>query len=240
MEKSMMKACAPERAAVRVNFLTFAFDESFSDEFIAALKPWLPLEPSFVFVASDFGRREKSEKHFRVFLEYFQEKGITFSETHIVDFSISREIARELIDAADVVWLSGGDTLLQISQIREYGLVEPLRERSGVTIGMSAGSINMARRVVLAKDESDNIPELSVYDGIGLVDFNIEPHVNTAGPEHIEEIREASEIAPIIGLYDGSFILETEGRVQIFGKYDVYCGGEHHAGPWHPKTGINL
>lgn len=231
---------APEKAAARVNFLTSAFDEGFSDAFIAALKPCLPPEPSFVFVASDFGGHEKSEKYCNIFLKRFQEKGISFSKTHIVDFSISREMARELIETADVVWLSGGDTLLQISQIREYGLVEPLQNRCDVTIGMSAGSINMARRVVLAKDESDNIPELSVYEGIGLVDLNIEPHVNAASPAHIEEIKEASKVAPIIGLYDGSFLLEAEGRVRIFGKYDVYDGGERHAEPWPPKAGINL
>lgn len=216
---------APEKVAERVNFLTSAFPEGFSDQFIAALRPWLPPEPSFVLVASDFGRREKSEKHFRVFLEYFQEKGIAFSETHIVDFSISREMAREWIKFASVVWLAGGDTLLQISHIKEYGLIEPLQARRGVTIGMSAGSINMARRVVLAKDESDNIPELSVYDGIGLVDVNIEPHVNTASPEHMEEIKEASCLAPIYGLYDGSFLMETNGKLEIFGRCDLFSDG---------------
>lgn len=225
MTKNMMNACTPEKGATRINFLTSAFDKGFSDEFIAALKPCLPPEPSFVFVASNFAGHEKSEKYCNIFLEHFQEKGICFSETHIVDFSISREMARQLIKAADVVWLSGGDTLLQISQIREYGLIEPLRNRNGVTIGMSAGSINMARRVVLAKHESDNIPELSVYDGIGLVDLNIEPHVNAASPEHIEEIEEASRLAPIYGLYDGSFLVEDSGNLEIFGKCDLFSDG---------------
>ncbi len=231
MRDSIRETRAPKGAAVRANFLTSAFCEGFPEEFMAALRPFLPENPSFVFVASDFSGHEKSEKYCALFLRWFAEQGVAFSKTAVVDFSISREEAKKSIEDADVVWLSGGDTLLQISQIKEYGLIKPLQARSGVTIGMSAGSINMARQVVLAKDESDNIPQLSVYDGVGLVDVNIEPHVNGAGPEHIAEILEASKLAPIYGLYDGSFLLETEGKIQIFGKYDLYSNGECRQGP---------
>lgn len=106
-----------------------------------------------------------------IFLKLFGNKDIIFGYTAIVDRAQSPRDAISLIEKADVVWLSGGNTLLQIRDIKNYGLLDALRQRSGITIGMSAGAINMAKNVVLAKDVSDSIPELSLYEGIGLVDF---------------------------------------------------------------------
>lgn len=83
--------------------------------------------------------------------------GISFQEAALVDFTISPKEAVSLVQRADVIWLSGGPTLTQIRHIKEYRLIEPLRERDGVTIGMSAGSINMARQVFIAKDLDDGI-----------------------------------------------------------------------------------
>jgi methionyl-tRNA synthetase len=71
-----------------------------------------------------------------------------------VDGLLSPEDADRAVRSADAVWLSGGPTLRQIEDIKRYGLIPALQARDGVTIGMSAGAINMARHVVLAKDES--------------------------------------------------------------------------------------
>lgn len=130
--------------------------------------------------------------------------------------------AVKLIEKADIIVLAGGPTLKQISSIHEYGLAPALRERQGITIGISAGSINMAKRVVLAKDMSDDIPELSIYEGIGLTNINIEPHLGDTSFEHMEEIRQAARYAPIYGLYDESFILEVNGDKRFFGPYQLF------------------
>ena len=92
-----------------------------------------------------------------------------------------------------MIWLSGGPTLTQIRHIEEYRLIEPLREQDGVTIVMRAGSINMARQVVVAKDLDDGIARLSQYEGISLVDFNIEPHFASVTEERMPDIREAAK-----------------------------------------------
>ncbi len=208
-----------------VNFLTSAFDGGISQEFVEQIHFHCTRREKFVFVASDFSDHEKAEKYCRVILRLFEEKGVSFSSCSVVDLQLSPSQARQEAASADVVWLSGGDTLKQMDYIRKYGLASVLRERNGLTIGMSAGSINMARRVVLARDKSDNIPELSVYDGIGLVDYNVEPHANQASPEHWEEIMEASQLAPIYCLWDHSFLLEQDGKLRVFGKCAVArCG----------------
>lgn len=81
-----------------------------------------------------------------------------------------------------------------------------LKQHNGIIIGMSAGAINMADRVVLAKDASDHIPNCMIYEGLGL---------------HEQEIIEASTHAEIIGLYDESFIVIKNKHIEFIGPYRV-------------------
>jgi len=155
-------------------------------------------------------------------MEVFRAGGIAFRAYHIVDEKVAPEQAREWIADANLVRLAGGPTLTQIANIRFYGLIEPLCERDGLTIGMSAGSINMARRVVYARDVREDVFETSVYEGIGLVEINIEPHLNEADEEHLADIREAARIAPILGLYDDAFVVVRNGRVAIHGTHEWF------------------
>lgn len=107
----------------------------------------------------------------------------------------------------------------QIAYLKKYDLISVLKNREGLTIGMSAGSINMAKRVVLAKDINDNIPELVIYDGIGLVNINKALHFNSASEEHIKDIYEASQFTTNFGLYDNAFIKIVDNKMDIYGVY---------------------
>lgn len=212
---------------MKVSFITSGFPDGFTDEFIFELNRYLVTDIRLAFVASNFSVHERTEYYLCRFTEMFRKKGIIIEDSHIIDYTVTPQKSIELIDNADIVWLAGGPTLTQIAHIKEYGLIEALHNRNGITIGISAGSINMAKRVVLARDPNDHIPELSVYEGIGLVDFNIEPHLNEASDEHIEDIKQASKIAPIYGLFDNSFIVDMDGSIKIFGAYRLFDGGEY-------------
>lgn len=106
--------------------------------------------------------------------------------------------------------------------MKDYNLISALQNRDGITIGMSAGSINMAKRVVLAKDMEDNIPELSIYNGIGLVDINIEPHLDSSSENHLNEILEATQFSTIYGLNDNSFIKIVDNNISIYGYCSIF------------------
>ena len=138
----------------------------------------------------------------------FGEIGVLFSGFQIVDHTVSPTQAEKYIRDAQVIWLSGGDTLRQIASFQEYHLRELLMGFDGIVIGMSAGSINMADRVVLARNIYDRSPQLEIYQGLGLVEINIEPHLDPVNAEHLDDILEASVHAPIYGLFDDSFILD--------------------------------
>lgn len=202
-----------------VNILVSGFPNGFTEEFTRQVKAHIPARASLAFVASDFYAHERTVQYMAHFVEQFARAGITFSDAAAVDFRLTAAEAQRVVREASVVWLAGGRTLRQMAHIRRHGLILALREREGLTIGMSAGAINMARRVVLARDPDDGISELSVYDGIGLVALNVEPHLNEAGAAHLDDIAQAARLAPIYGLPDESFIVCTEDGNAFFGPY---------------------
>lgn len=207
---------------MKISLLTSGFPNGFTDDFIQCVKDYYSNNGSFVLIASDFAGYSKTDKYTDAFLSMFRNNSIVFNEVHIIDDRIPQEKAVQYIEKADIIWLAGGDTLKQIAYLKEYDLIPVLQSREGITIGMSAGSINMAKRVVLAKDINDNIPELAIYDGIGLVDINIEPHLDSASEEHMKDIYEASHHTTIYGIYDNTFIKIVNDTMEICGVYFRY------------------
>ena len=97
--------------------------------------------------------------------------------------------------------------------------IKPLSSLNNkIVIGMSAGAINMAKKVVLAKDPDDNILELSIYEGLGLTDINIEPHCDFSNKEHWKELEKASEINEIVVMNDDAYII-CDDDISYYGTY---------------------
>ena len=207
-------------------FLTSAFNNGFTPAFERVLKKYLPADTAdagnFVFIASDFDDPHGNLHWAEEIRGNFGEIGVVFSGFHIVDHTVSPTQAEKYIRNAQIIWLSGGDTLRQIVSFEEYHLREQLMGFDGIIIGMSAGSINMADRVVLARNIYDNAPEMAIYQGLGLVQINIEPHLDPLNVEHLDDILEASVHAPIYGLFDDSFILDDGQHTTIYGPYCLY------------------
>lgn len=210
---------------MRTCFLTSSFPGGFNAAFERVLKSYLPDGTSggnLVFIVSDFADLEGNPRWAAEVRRQFEEIGIRFSGFKIIDHSVSADQAADAIRQAQIVWLSGGDTCRQMESFRAYHLRERLQEFDGIVIGMSAGSINMADRVVLARDVRENTPEMQIYQGLGLVQINIEPHLNPSDTEHQRDIWEASHHAPVYGLFDGSFILVDGEKTVLFGPYCLY------------------
>lgn len=210
---------------MKVNFLTSGFPNGLTTEFILELNKYLPVNPSFVFIASDFSQLARTQYFLDVLIQSFRVKGLVFKSVRTIDFHITAEVARELVYEADVIWIAGGPTLKQMNYIKQYELIPNLLNRDGITIGMSAGSINMAKRAILIEDTDDNV-NTEIYEGIGLVDINIEPHLNYASIDHIKNIEKLVN-ETIIGLYDNSFIVLTDNNLEYYGKYKVFEKKNH-------------
>lgn len=215
-----------------------AFKEDFDEELTKLIAKDAEKATKIVFIASSFDKHEDTDKYVNIINNWFNSINIVFKEIGVIDNRISTTEAINLINNTDIVLLMGGDTLKQIKSIKEYNLIEPLNNREGITIGISAGSINMAKHVVLAKDESDNIPATVCYEGIGLTNINIEPHFDFINIEHNRDIFEASSHGKIVCLPNPSFIRIEDNKEEYYGPYFSIEDGNLEQ-PIYPYEEIN-
>ena len=198
--------------------LTSMFPNGFNAEQCKLFRTLLTERRKFAFIASEFEKmHEKTEKYFHFFLKMFRESGISFDEAYVVDGRMTVAEAQKALTEADVVWLSGGNTPVEFAYMKKYGLDTILKQHEGVVIGMSAGSINMAKNAICtlacghAKQE--------IYEGLGFVDFSVEPHF--VREKLSEELLELSKEYLIYGLCDDSIIVSKDGQISVYGE--VYC-----------------
>ena len=198
--------------------LTSMFPNGFNAEQCELFRTLLTERRKFAFIASEFEKmHEKTEKYFQFFLKMFRESGISFDEAYVVDGRMTVAEAQKALTEADVVWLSGGNTPVEFAYMKKYGLDTILKQHEGVVIGMSAGSINMAKNAICtlacghAKQE--------IYEGLGFVDFSVEPHF--VREKLSEELLELSKEYLIYGLCDDSIIVSKDEQISVYGE--VYC-----------------
>ena len=176
----------------------------------------------FAFVASEFEQlHEKTDYYFGFFLKIFEEVGIHFKESYVVDGRMTVEEAQKAVTEADVVWLSGGNAPAQRQYFQKYGLENLIREHSGVIIGMSAGAINMADTSIYTLTCGHGVQE--IRKGLGCVDITVEPHFKLSN--NPEELRELSKEYTIYGLCDESAIICTGSTIEFYGEvYKISAG----------------
>ena len=119
----------------------------FSDEIALVLRENLPKRESLVFISAwpeDCARNDKDSDGMH---GMFAERGMAFAGHSVIDRRTGAADAVELVQAADCIFLMGGDVTKQMALIRDLGLVPELRASRAVILGVSAGSMNMGRTV---------------------------------------------------------------------------------------------
>jgi dipeptidase E len=144
----------------------------------------------------------------------------------------------------EAVLVGGGNTYALLGRLRTSGLLEPLqsRVRAGVPyLGTSAGA-NMAGPNILTTNDW-NVVGLTVFEALGLVPFNVNPHYLETDPAMApgSETRD-KRIAeyhivrdnPVVGIEEGTMIrIETDGAsVRGGGRVKLFRRGE--APVWIP------
>ena len=116
--------------------------------------------------------------------------GLPTTLLHEFGEDIDPQAAREKIDAADVIYTTGGDTLHMMEVLREKRLAEYIAQKalagSVVLSGISAGAIlpmhwGHSDSLSYRPETADSWQYIAV-DGLGLVPFAITPHFNTEDP----------------------------------------------------------
>ena len=117
----------------------------------------------------------------------------------IVDVDIknkSESDLNELLKCVDVIFVAGGNTYYLLYHAQKSGflnITKQLINNGIIYIGSSAGSVLACPTIDAARlfDPPSIVPELTNYQGMGLVDFIILPHFDK--PRYLERLRKTIE-----------------------------------------------
>lgn len=146
----------------------------------------------------------------------------------IIDISaVPKEVWLPRLEAAEVLFLGGGNTFHLMYWVKQSGLIDSLSEllTSRVYAGISAGSCIAGPTIHnKVQDLFGEKYELDIKKGLGLVDFQIIPHLNAP---YFEKIRKENlEVAakelkePVYAIDDNSAISVDNGKVEIVSEGD--------------------
>ncbi len=137
--------------------------------------------------------------------------------------SLDRARWQAAVQATDVLLVNGGDTIYLDRWIRESGLAELLPALDLVYVGLSAGSLVMSPRVA---DVFASWTPPAGGEGLGLVDFEIFPHLDH--PELPENTRADAE-RWAAGLTGHGYAIDDETAITaVDGTVEVVSEGHWH------------
>lgn len=189
------------------------------NEVIDFIESYFNNKKNITFISASFDHYDENDHYVDKLIKSFDKKKLHFDKVDIIDNRMTSNDMIESIKKSNIIFILGGDTLAQIKNINKYNLKKYINDESKIIIGMSAGAINMAKRVVLAKDVEDNIPDLSIYEGIGITDINIEPHCDFKNSNHWKELEKASSYSEIIVMNEDCYIIADNNKMSFYGAY---------------------
>ncbi len=134
---------------------------------------------------------------------------------------------KQAIEAAETVFIGGGNTFRLLKGLYDFDLLQPIRRKvaAGLPyIGSSAGSIVACPTLKTTKDMP--IAQPPSFDALALVSFQISPHYLDPDPnsthmgetqeERINQFLEEND-APVVGLREGTMLRVEQGAILLKG-----------------------
>jgi len=197
------------------------------------VKPFSELKIAFIPTAANLEEGDKKDWFIKDLINL---KELKFNSIDIVDISaLPKEIWLERLKEADVLYVEGGNTYHLMYWFNQSGLSEILPEllKTKIYVGVSAGTVVATPSIINAHSEKQlllDIKEITYNNGLSLVNFMIEPHINSvwfkdSTFDNLEK-RSKEYKYPIYGLDDNSAIkidgdkieLISEGEWKLFKK----------------------
>lgn len=174
------------------------------------LKKDLEGKRSIAFISSLPDLYDHNDDRFKSYQERLAISNITFDKAYLIDHRKDKETAKKEILSSDVIFLMGGDPYAEMEFIKEYDLVDILKQKNFI-MGVSAGAMIQAPRVVYRDEFNNDI--IRDFKGLGLVDIYIFPHVDDE--KIMDESKEMNEIYPNTPLYNSEFVRVCDGEIEI-------------------------
>ena len=173
----------------------------------------------------------EGHSRFQVARAAFQAVGVSDVEYCDIDEEPDQR-QLDSLDRYDVLYLTGGDPLVFRQTILLHGLRERFRaylDTGRLIVAASGGAMQFTRNVslyrLLANSVEDVIAQRDAYEAIGIVNYELLPHLNCHTAEFLESVKRYSErvqheiIAINDGaalLHDGSSEFQCDGRAMRF------------------------
>lgn len=133
------------------------------------------------------------EEKIPMFREHFEKIGIEFQEEICITPETSKDEAQRLVKESNMIMLMGGNPFHQQELLKEKGLIDLLKNYSGVILGFSAGAMNMSKYIIITPC-SEEYPDFDIREGLNLSNISIYPHNNFDGDTFPEKIVLGDEV----------------------------------------------
>ena len=191
----------------------------FPDDIAGRLKEELVIRDSLVFISAWPSDYERNDDDSAGMHGMFEECNMSFLRYYVIDNRTAPSDAKRLIQEASCIFLMGGHAVWQFQLICEKGIVDEIRKSSAVILGVSAGSINMAKHSV------DIWESLMPYDGLGLADITVKAHFDFENKELVQTLQQVSMKIPVCAMEDESAIFVKDGCATYIGQIHWMNGG---------------
>lgn len=145
-------------------------------------KPFSELKIAFIPTAANLESGDKKDWFIEDLIKL---KNLNFQSIDIVDISaLPKEIWLERLKEVDIIYVEGGNTYHLMYWFNKSGLSEVLPEllETRIYIGVSAGTIITTpslKNADFEKQPALDINEITYDNGLSLVNFMVEPHINS-------------------------------------------------------------
>ncbi|MBE7082699.1 MAG: dipeptidase E [Clostridiales bacterium] len=200
-------------------------------------KKYIKKYDNFVFVASQMADTTKTDGYADIMFKSF-EMTLPFKNYQVLDHR-NKDKAQELIENADFIFLCGGHLPSQLELFEHLNLRELIKNTNAIICGGSAGSMDSAE-IVYCPPEIEGEALDTIFKryrkGLGLTNINIYPHWNESlieeeyldGKNIFRDIMlEDSKNSPFIAFDDGTYILQADNEVELFGKAYMFKNGKY-------------
>ncbi len=194
--------------------------------FVENLKSALPRRPRALFICSERDGYGFTDDFTRDFSEALREAGIDLVGALSLD-GRTAHLAEALIWRSDLVILMGGHVPTQNRFFQEINLKRLMGNFQGVVLGISAGSMNAAKRVYAQPEApGESVASFQRFlPGLGLTDLNILPHYQQAKDYTLDGMRLYEDVTYadskgecFYALVDGTYLLVEDRMTMLFGK----------------------
>ncbi|AIQ47755.1 cyanophycinase [Paenibacillus sp. FSL R7-0273] len=196
------------------------FNNFFPERLVKCLQEDIQDRKSLVMISAGPSGCEDEQINFADISEWtwLHEANLIFDEYHFIDYRMQKEEARRVIQNASVIFLCGGDPVLQNDFLVEYKLTEVIKNSNAVILGASAGSLNMAAKWLKLDDADGDAETGSVNVGMGFDPFAYESHSKRDYATFVQGyLFPLSEEIDVYAAEQESAIRVKDGRVEIMG-----------------------